>query len=108
MNTLAITIGITLFFMLVIFMAYSVYNIRKNAKLKSFYKKLLWVGLGILFVLAISSKTVPEFHMFMSLVLINYIKAMYFSVVGFGFFYIGKSIYNKIKTIITKIKVRAA
>lgn len=49
MNTLAITIGITLFLMLVIFMAYSVYNIRKNAKLKSFYKKLLWVGLGILF-----------------------------------------------------------
>ncbi len=46
--------------------------------------------------------------MFMSLVLINYIKAMYFSVVGFGFFYIGKGIYNKIKTIITKIKVRAA
>ncbi|WKZ94982.1 hypothetical protein P0E69_23075 (plasmid) [Chimaeribacter arupi] len=108
MNTLAITIGITLFLMLVIFMAYSVYNIRKSAKLKSFYKKLLWVGLGILFVLAISSKTVPEFHVFMSLVLMNYIKAMYFSVVGFGFFYICKSIYKKIKTIITKIKVRAA
>lgn len=39
MNTLAITIGITLFLILVIFMACSVYNIRKNAKLKSFYKK---------------------------------------------------------------------
>lgn len=108
MNTLAITIGITLFLMLVIFMAYSVYNIRKNTKLKSFYKKMLWVGLGILFILAVSSKTVPEFHMFMTLVLMNYIKAMYFSVVGFGFFYICKSIYNKMKRIITKIKVRAA
>lgn len=108
MNTLTTSIGIALFLMIIIFMAYSVYNIRKNAKLKCFYKKLLWVGLGILFVLAISSKTVPEFHSFMSLVLINYIKAMYFSVVGFGFFYIGKGIYNKMKNIITKIKVRAA
>lgn len=108
MNILTTSIGIALFLMIIIFMAYSVYNIRKNTKLKSFYKKLLWVGLGILFVLAISSKTIPEFHSFMSLVLINYIKAMYFSVIGFGFFYIGKSIYNKMKTIITKIKIRAA
>lgn len=108
MNILTTSIGIALFLMIIIFMVYSVYNIRKNAKLKSFYKKLLWVGLGILFVLAISSKTIPEFHVFMSLVLINYIKAMYFSLVGFGFFYIGKSIYNKMKTIINKIKVRAA
>lgn len=106
-NILAITIGVAFFIFLLSFIIYSVVNIRKSKKLKDLYKKMLWVGVGIMFCNALSSVISNDAHSFTTLVFINYIKFIYFSVVALGFFFIARNVYNKLKNLIIKIKVRS-
>ncbi|EIS5756593.1 hypothetical protein LZ898_004630 [Salmonella enterica] len=108
MNTLAIIIGVILFLFIIAFITYSVVNIRKHKQLKDLYAKLLWVGIVIALINAISSSFSSEFHTFMASVFINYIKAMYYSVIAFGFFFILRSLYNRFKSLVEKLQNKAA
>ncbi|MDW1257557.1 hypothetical protein [Klebsiella pneumoniae] len=108
MNTLAIIIGIIFFLFIIAFITYSVVNIRKHKQLKDLYAKLLWAGIAIALVNAVSSSISADFHASMANLFVNYIKAMYYSVIAFGFFFILRSLYNRFKSLVQKLQNKSA
>jgi len=108
MNILSISIGFVFFVAIVCFFIFTYLNIKKSESLKKYAKIIGWIGISILGMLVLSGIVSKEANLFISIVFINYIKAVYFTVIAVGMFFIFKKLFSKIKNLITHRKIKTA
>ena len=105
MNILSITIGVLLFIGIICFAFYTFINIKQSKSLFKYFKIICWIGVGILATMMITGLISKSSNLFMSLVFVNYIKAVYYAYMITGFIFFIKKTSNIIKAKFFKIKV---
>ncbi|ENV1959770.1 hypothetical protein ACFI18_004538 [Salmonella enterica] len=90
--SIAIVFGI-----LAMFIVFVVKNIRKNTKLKLYFKSLIKVGITLIALMFVSGVVSKDINIFISLMFIYYLKVLYFSTLISFLFFVVRNIYMSIR-----------
>ena len=97
MTVLQMFMGFVLFVLLLMFIVFTAIEILEKEKLRKTYKILAYLGVVILFSMALSSSGSKETHLFFSSVFLKYIQVMYWLSLSLGVWFMAKNFINKIR-----------